>query len=233
MSTFNLGIGIPSGPEWPADFAMCLLNLVLFMVRGPVPGFTSNSVKIFNKRTSLLPKSRQELVQDALDAGCSHLLFVDSDQTFPSNLVHMLAKHGKNVIGCNIAVRMIPSSPTARNKHPTWPGGEVVYSNGRADLEQVWRLGTGVMLINLQIMKHLAKPWFSVVFNEELNDFYGADWYFCEQLEKAGIAIWVDHAASQEVGHIGRLTYEHAHIEPKAMVELAAEEAARLKLVNE
>lgn len=227
MSSFRLAIAVPSGHTWPANFGMCLLNLTLHMVTHRIPGFDHNVVKVFNKRSSLLPKSRQEMIDDALAVGCTHLLFVDSDQEFPSNLVHMLARHGKNVVACNVATKVIPSSPTARNRNPDYEGGDVVFTNSDSTgLQQVWRIGTGVMLINLQIMKHIPKPWFHIEWYPKLNDFKGEDWFFCEQLEKAGVPIWIDHDASQAVGHIGHYTYSMADVTDEVREETAEMRAA-------
>lgn len=227
---FKLSICVPSGPTLYTDFAMCLLNMMMALAVTPVLGFGQSSVNMINKRTSLLPKSRQNLLEDCLTAGSDYALFIDTDQTFPANLVHQLAMHKKDVMACNVATKMLPSSPTARNKHPSWPGGDVVYSNRKVGIEQVWRIGTGVMLLNLDVVRKMRKPWFATVWNDELNDFMGEDWYFCERLERQGTQIWVDHNASRMVGHIGTYTYEHSDIQVKTTPELIQEEEARLRL---
>lgn len=230
MSQFRLAIAQPSGPLWWADFGMCLLNMMLYMMQHAVPGYSQNVMKLMNKRSALLPKSRQELIDDALAAECTHLLFIDSDQTFPANLVHLLARHGKNVIACNVATKVVPSNPTARNYNPNYAGGDVVFTNEDSHgLEKVWRIGTGVMLLNLQVMQHIPKPWFEIVWYAPLNDFCGEDWYFCQKLEAAGVPLWIDHDVSKEIGHIGQYTYGHSDVGPP----VREEEAARLMVVGE
>lgn len=207
---FNLAVAIPSGALWHADFAMSLTMMMLALQKHQVPGYTDRGVRIINKRTSILPKSRHELINDALKEGCSHLLFVDTDQTFPAFLAHQLASHGKRVVGCNIATKSIPASPTARNFNPNWIGGDVVYSDTESTgLERVWRIGCGVLLIDLSIVAQLRKPYFAVEWNEELKDFIGEDWFFCQRLEEKAIPIYIDHDMSKQIGHIGSLTYTH------------------------
>lgn len=207
---FNLAVAIPSGALWYADFSMSLIMMMLALQKHPVPGYTDRGVRIINKRTSILPKSRHELIEDALNEGCSHLLFVDTDQTFPSFLVHQLASHGKRVVGCNIATKSIPACPTARNFNPAWAGGDVVYTDpASTGLEQVWRIGCGILLIDLSIIAQLKKPYFAVEWHEERKDFIGEDWYFCQRLEEAAIPIFIDHDLSKQIGHIGALTYTH------------------------
>lgn len=209
---FKLALAIPSGHTWEADFALSIVQLTMVMGRIQVPGYKGQMLQVINKRTSLLPKSRSELLDDALKCGCSHLLFVDSDQTFPGDLVHRMIKHKKPVIGCNIATKSVPSGPTARQYSKDWPGGDQVYSNGKSGIEKVWRLGCGIMLIDLSVLKEVPKPWFGVEWNKEMNEFVGEDWFFCQQLEKAGVEIWVDHDVSLEVGHVGSFTFTHDYV---------------------
>lgn len=227
MSSYRLAVGIPSLNMWHSEFALCLMNLCLHMQKVQVPGYHGNGLKIFNKRTSLLPKSRQGIVEDALTEDCTHLLFVDSDQTFPADLVHRMAKRGLPVIGCNVATKIIPSSPTARLRDPKWPGGKPLFTDPESKgVVEVWRLGCGVMLLNLEVFKTMPKPWFSITWNAAMNDFTGEDWYFCEQLEKAGHKIYVDQDISKEIGHLGQLEFTHDLVGEVIREEVRAQEEA-------
>lgn len=205
-------IGIPSGSDWKADFGMSLAGLVAAAGRPLKGGGHIERLQLWNTKGSILSRSRTTLVRQALDLQCSHLLFVDSDMTFPNWTLHQLLSHNKAVIGANCAVKKLPSDPTAR-KHGDTPAGELVFSNGKESLEQVWRLGTGVMLIQTRVFKDIPEPWFPITWNEELKDYTGEDWNFCAELEKRGIPIWVDHKLSQHIGHVGSFTYTHDHVE--------------------
>lgn len=211
---FKVGVGVPShGPLHP-DFGLCLNNLSLELMRRPIEGYGQTQLKILNRRASLLPKLRQEIVSQAIKGGLEWLLFIDSDQTFPSTILHQLVRHKQPVVACNIATKSIPASPTAR-KEPIdgWAGGQPVYTfETSKGLEKVWRVGCGVMLLRLDIFKAIKKPWFQIVYREETDDFAGEDWYLCEKLEAAGIPIYIDHDASWEIGHIGDYTYGHKDV---------------------
>ena len=114
---FKLLVALPSLQQVDADFALGWVPVVMAMTRHKVPGYENQIMDFSNKRSSLLPKSRHELVKDALAGDYTHILFVDSDQTFPSSIVHRLARYGKNIIGCNVATkRQGGSYPTARAK---------------------------------------------------------------------------------------------------------------------
>ncbi|MBM3272839.1 hypothetical protein FJY94_06275 [Candidatus Kaiserbacteria bacterium] len=212
MKIFNLAIATPNIGLVVSEYALCLSQMLLALQKHRVRGYDATGAIVMSKQTSILPKSRQELVRDAIAAKCSHLLFIDSDQVFPASTAHRLAMHGKPVVGCNIATKCLPSSPTARNRGADWYAGDVVYSTGKSGVEQVWRLGCGVMLIDLSIFATLPKPWFNMEYRAEYDDFVGEDWYFCEVLERAGIPIFVDHELSREVGHKGSYIFEHSDI---------------------
>ena len=212
MSIFRLGLTLPSQASWDADFGISVCQFLLYFARVRVPGYENNVLKIFNRRSSLIAKSRQELVQDAIKEHCSHVLFVDSDQIFPPIIAHQLAKHGKRFIGCNIATKSQEKSiPTARAKPgpQEWWGGHVVYSQGRKGIERIWRLGFGVMLIDLEVFKDLPLPWFNQEWRNDVQEFCGEDWYFCEKMEAKGVPLWVDHDLSVQIGHVGRWIYTH------------------------
>ena len=212
MSIFRLGLVLPSLQTWDADFGISLLQLTLMMARVRVPGYENNALKIFNRRSSMIPKSRQELVQDALKENCSHVLFIDSDQVFPSSLAHRLAKHREMVVACNVATKSQGNSiPTARAKPGPgeWWGGHTVYSNHKHGIEKIWRIGFGVILINLQVFKNLPLPWFNNKWYDEYQEFLGEDWFFCELMEKQGVPIYIDHDVSREIGHVGKWIYTH------------------------
>lgn len=210
MDALKLAICVPSRSEWHADFGMCLLAMYSALAQKPIPGFRGHYVRFINKRGSMLPKLRQDALNDAIKMGSTHALFVDSDMYFPHDLVHRLISHKKPIVACNCATKATPASPTARAYVEGDGKGRPIFttfSNKR--LERVWRVGTGVMLIELEAIRHVPKPWFELVWSEETQDFEGEDWYFCRKLEKAGISLYVDHAASAYIGHIGDFMYTH------------------------
>ena len=209
---FNLSVAIPHTGSVVAEFALCLGQMLLALQKHRIPGYDTIGCSVTAKKSSLLAKSRQELVSEAIAGGFSHLLFLDSDQTFPASVAHRLAGWHKPVVACNIPTKVLPSTPTARNRGSDWYAGDVVYSHGKRGLEEVWRVGTGVMLIDLAVMAKLPKPWFNMEYRAEHNDFVGEDWFFCERLEQAGVPLFVDHDLSLEVGHKGEYLFKHSDI---------------------
>jgi len=207
MKEIRLVIAVPSTQTWDAGFGMSLVFLTNYIAsHGEIDGKVIQ-YRVHNKRGSILASMRESLVQEAVKNKATHLLFIDSDQIFPADLFHRLMKHDKQVVGVNIATKMLPPSPTARL------ADEVPLFTKEKDtgLVKVWRVGTGIMLLKLSLFNKegMEAPWFNQRWNAKQNTYVGEDWAFCEKLEAAGIKIYVDQGVSWEVGHIGKLTYGH------------------------
>ena len=210
-------LGIPSGATWAAQFATSLWGMTIDSLMQLTPGYSHIDLALQNTRGSTLWTQRSKIMQDAVTRGCTHLLFVDSDQTFPPATLRRLLAHKKPVVAANVAVKQIPAFPTARKRpHNGGPPAPIFTTLESKGLEEVWRVGTGIMLIDLSIVQELPQPWFKVSWGDD-DDQYGEDWWFCSLVEKAGIPIYIDHDLSWEVGHIGPMEYQHFHV-PKELV---------------
>lgn len=222
-SKVKLAICIPSNGVWVADFGYCLAQLCVYCASCLFEEEQNREVLFIDKRTSNLPRSRQECLEDALMQDCTHALFIDTDQTFPMDTAHRLLRWKKPVVACNIPLKVIPSFPTARARGPS-PFGTPIYSNSPSNpvgIEKVWRVGAGIMMIDLSILEKVEKPWFEIRYSDKNAQFVGEDWYFVKRVEDAGFDVFVDHELSRHIGHVGPFQYTHAHI-PTVEEALAA-----------
>ncbi|MHB1098729.1 MAG: hypothetical protein ACYCZR_04165 [Burkholderiales bacterium] len=203
-------IAIPSGSDWKADFGMSLAGLIASINKPLRKGKQIEMLRLWNTKGSILSRSRQTLVEKAQAEKVSHILFLDSDMVFPEWTLHRMLDLELMVVAANCATKQLPSTPTARHYDPMTVAGEQVYSNGTGKLiEEVWRVGTGVMLINMKVFDKVPSPWFDITCNETLKDYTGEDWNFCKKLQDAGIPIHIDHVLSQHIGHVGSYTFTH------------------------
>lgn len=217
----KLALCVPSLGDWKADFGFCLAQMCVYMAAALFEEGQSREVIFIDKRTSNLPRSRQECLEDALLQDCTHALFIDTDQTFPMDTAHRLMRHKKAIVACNIPLKTMPSFPTARARGAT-PFGVPIYSDKNLPvLEKVWRVGAGIMMIDLAILAAIPKPWFELVYSAKNAQFVGEDWYFVGKAEKAGFDCYVDHELSRMVQHVGSFAYSHTHI-PVVEAERAA-----------
>lgn len=206
MKPVSVFIGIPSGSDWKADFGMCLAGLVAAAPKPLHDGSVLQGLNLWNTKGSILSRSRHTLVTKALESGASHILMLDSDMTFPNWTLHQLLKAEQDIVAANCVTKVIPANPTARQKGDT-PAGVPLDSRGKKGLEKVWRVGTGVMLINLEVFKHLPQPWFPITWEAGNADYTGEDWNFCKLVQDNGFGIWVDHTLSQHIGHVGSFEF--------------------------
>jgi hypothetical protein len=209
MTAFRLLIGVPSGASWNAQFGVDLVNLISAFTSKRVADYSSQSVRVANVRSSILPNNRLNIIKAGIASSSTHVLFIDSDQTFPADLPHRLAVHHKMVVAANCVTKQIPASPTARAKSAD-PRGVPVYTDPASKgLEQIWRIGTGVMLVNLAVFQKIGLGVWHMQYLPEEETYQGEDWTFCAACEAAGIPLYIDHDVSKLVGHVG--SYEFTH----------------------
>lgn len=213
----RLVIAVPSGSYWHAEMALCLALMYGTTIH-QCPDL--EWVQIANPRSSILPQNRENAITIARELRATHLLFIDSDMYFPPDLAIRLLGHKLPVVACNCPTKAIPSNPTgwATREGPT-------LSLDKDGLQKFWRVGTGIMLIELAAIERFKAPNFATVWNAQQNSYTGEDWYFAEKLQKAGIALWVDHTLSKEIRHIGDFHYHHGLTHVPASIQRQLEAA--------
>ncbi|MFA6134726.1 MAG: hypothetical protein WC869_11990 [Phycisphaerae bacterium] len=201
--TPRVGICIPSGDMWHADFSFDLAGMLLYTTTsssGPL------EVGMHNHRLSVLPTARNWLVRDALTAGASHILFLDSDMRFPPDTLLRLLSHDQDIVAANCVQRAFPTRATA------WAAGAHVFTEADSTgLEEVESIGTAVMMIKASVFGAMKPPAF--FFEPKPDDafsFLGEDQYFCRKARECGFKVWIDHDLSQHVAHVGTLAYTPA-----------------------
>ena len=205
----RLAVCIPSGSHWLAQFGTSLVSMVANFTMKKAPGYRSQELRVINIRSSILSKNRLDSVKAARAMHAHYLLFLDTDHTFPADLPQRLLAHGKLVVAANCVTKSLPAHPTARNRSEV-PNGVPVYSDpDSSGLEQVWRIGTGVMLINMKVFDKIGNGVWDMKYIPEKDTYQGEDWSFCEACEEHGIPLYIDHDVSREVGHLGLMNYTH------------------------
>jgi len=191
----RLYIAIPSCRDWKPQFGASICGLVVAVARSGID-FTMNAMT----GTSVLPRARQMAMEHAIQSGYTHILFLDDDMAFESDLFERLAAHKKQVVAANY------SNKTAqRNPQSHGIDGLPLSSSGKSGLEEAGWVGFGAVLIDLDAVKDLPKPWFETRWMPERNAFIGEDYYFCGHVRAHGVKIYVDHDA--KVSHMGDFAY--------------------------
>lgn len=202
-SNFTVAVCVPSLGQWQAQMGACLAGLYAHLARHPVPGYLETRSMLLVTSFSNLPHARQTLLEMAITRGASHALFIDSDMTFPLDVVHSLACHRRAVVAANCSVKSLPPTSTALTRGPAGlvPLAPPLNASGLIEVESA---GTAVMLIDLAIVQQLEKPWFQFTYAD--GRFGGEDAYFCQKVRAAGHPIYVDPAPA--IGHVGEFVYK-------------------------
>lgn len=152
---------------------------------------------------SMLPHSRNVLAKRAVDAGFTHVLFIDSDMEFPPDLAVRLVKHHKPIVAINCMARRRPYYLTARSED----GHEIATGPDSSGIEKVARVGTGIMLIHTDVLREMPHPWFEYRWIEEKQGPVGEDFVFCDKARASGHEIFIDHDLSKQVSHVGTFQF--------------------------
>ncbi|KQV14017.1 hypothetical protein ASC97_12480 [Rhizobium sp. Root1203] len=192
-------VGIPTRDEMVTDTAFCLAALAAYEVaRGETFGF-------INPRGSLLSVSRNHIVDEAMAQDATHILFVDSDMTFPSDGLKRLLAHGESLVGTNYPTRRRPVRPTAVGME-----GRLIYETDQQGLERVRGIGLGFCLIEVDVFRAMSRPWFCDGWDAKRESFTGEDSHFCLTVP---YPVLIDHDLSREIGHVGAYEFTHADTE--------------------
>ena len=200
----RLAICLPHLENVKAQYAFSLAAMVLRLSNVRSKGV--EEVVTVTASSSILPAVRQELAERAIDKlEATHLLWIDSDHSFPNDTAHRLLEHGRPWVGINATTRTLPLRGTAIDAklQPV--------STGRHEkgLEKVYRMGFGVALIEARVFQAMPRPWFMTEY-VAYGDGYvyrGEDIYFSEKAKAAGFAPMVDHDLTKETTHIGAVGF--------------------------
>jgi len=183
----KLVIGIPSFGNVDWRFASSLMALEL----------TPETRVIWMVR-AMIDTARNNLIQETLkDPSYTHLLMVDDDMTFESDLALKLLEHDVDIVGALAFKRRSDYQPCVyrlnRKDDQYYPILPEVF-------QEVDIVGTGGILIKLDVLKKLKFPWFETFYDKK-GIHWSVDFDFCIKAKKAGFKIFVDPKVA--MGHIG------------------------------
>ena len=167
---------------------------------------------IFNSQGTLIVNQRADLARNAVEAGADYILWLDTDMRFPKDTLERLLNHKKPIVAANYATRRLPVDTVAFRLHESgaW---DTVKTGDKSGLEKVEAVGMGVMLMDTKILKEMPKPWFSITYHQDSDQYSGEDIFFCYKAGKMGYEVLIDHDLSKEVKHIGSFEFGHEHVD--------------------
>ena len=190
-------VGVPEKSTIDAESALACSNLLRY-------GHEVEYAHSDGRGVYGVAQARIRLAEKALEGGFDRLLMVDSDTIVPMDAIkHLLDPEMPVVLGCYpfkdgsdkvVLFKFEKVDGTDKYSACEIPGGR---------FDVCWG-GLGCAMVDTQIFRVLAKPWFH--WDERPTGKHtGEDVWFCRKVREAGFTIQADGRV--RCGHVGRFVY--------------------------
>lgn len=139
--------------------------------------------------------ARTFCAQEAIEKGDTHILFIDSDMSFPPDTLKRLLAHDKDIVTVEYSRRKLPPDSVTQ---PLEERSETELYKGKV-------IGAGCLLIKTSVFEKITKPWFNFGRDATGAVVIGEDTWFARSAMDAGIDAWIDPTI--KVGHVGEYIY--------------------------
>lgn len=199
MTHKNILIVCPALNAIEPRTAKCIVDLCCYTLTK-----TKHSIHFDTFSSSILAGVRNIFAHSAIDNGFTHLFTIDADMDFPPQVLAQMLKAGKDIVAANCVTKSETNSVFTATG---FDGKKIVTDWDKEGLEQVVLAGTGLMLIDLKILKDIPEPWFLQPWQKENKRIIGEDYYFTHKAVDHGFEVFIDHDVSRQVLHIGKKPY--------------------------
>ena len=184
----RVAVAMLSGDTLCTDTAFALVNMGMWSLSRCYKDF--RIVAFVNHKCSDVAHGRNCVVREILGMGqgITHILFVDSDMTFPVDTLARLLAHRRALVGIDACTRRPPYRRVARRT------GALV------------EMGAGILLVEAQVFDKIAFPWFECRYRED-GGRESEDFDFCQKALRAGAIPFLDEELSKQVGHLGMMEF--------------------------
>lgn len=218
FSNLKIAIGVPcSFPTVPISF----FNSFVLMEK---PSF-----EYICADNGPIDTLRNDIVEIALKAGCTHLLMMDVDQVYHPQTVTRLLSHNLPIVGAAVNRRYPPFDPIILRL--TEKGYESIDDYEDGALVECDATGSGCLLFDMRIFKELPYPWFRFQKDPASGGVIGEDIGLCQDLKARGYRIFVD--TSVPAGHLTTMIVnQKTHLLYKSMKQAEHKRNAEKALVG-
>lgn len=203
----HVGVCVPSTGEWVDDFGRSLALVCSYFAQNRVGGCKSQKLSLLTSAGSMLVYLRHKLTVSAIQAGCTHILYLDSDMAFPMELLNKMLLREKAALMLNCTTRHDPIKPTCFDMKE-----QRLDSRKKFGCQKISHGGLAVTLMETDAVKLLTPPLFMMDWIPGMNAYCGEDVYFCMKLQEVGVQMWTDHELSQQIKHVGRKVFGHEDV---------------------
>ena len=145
---------------------------------------------------------------DAIREGFTHVLYLDADMIWPSDVLWKMLAHADDtrIVGGHYVMKHPPYGAVALFNRHRQPGSNVdvfehAHLRGVKELVEVDVVGMGCTLVPVAVVQAMgARPWFEYKDDDEGWPRVTEDVAFCLKAKEAGATVWVDPTVS--CGHL-------------------------------
>ncbi len=161
--------------------------------------------------------NRNTCVNQASKYNSQHIFFIDADMIFPKDTLVRLLSRKVDIVGALYFNRSRPFMPNAAYfRDGKW---EHITSWHQGLMDDLDGIGTGLMLVNMEVFEKILKPHWQFPYLKDLDCYGGEDYYFCQKAKEHGYKIHLD--ASIKTGHMGRYPFSQQEYEIYRQAEIA------------
>lgn len=199
----RLSVGVPTAGTFHAGFGLSLAGLIGYIAANR--GFSTRpecsvEASIDLAESSVIHSNRAAIVERALAAGRTHLLFLDDDMAFEPRILDILFGRRQEVVCVNYLMKSADPQFVAVDL----AGRRVPTVEGSTGLLPVAYSGFGVSLFDLKAFARTPRPWFLPEYDEAARVYTTEDNPCYKRLRAAGATVYLDQDASKLVSHVGR-----------------------------
>jgi hypothetical protein len=232
----TVSINVPSGDHVTAGFARDLAALMGFTSSNFIrPGAIKN-IALNTVTGTYIHRARQQLTGLSMKQGVDYTFWLDSDMRFPKDALVRLLMHEEPIVGCNYALRGVPTNYVGIKRVPCKDdpmGQRLITTSKSKGLEECGALGFGCILVRRDVFESLHDPrgeegpWFDFRWDHEIQQMIGEDVYFANLVREHGWKIMCDHDLSKEIVHQGSFDYNLEQVELQMLAKHRQEQEAQ------
>lgn len=211
----RLYISVASCRDWKPHFGASLCMLSDRLASNRIGGKLEAVRYDLQAQASCLPNAREMALIKAEQNGFTHILYLDDDIEFPQTIVEDLISNNFDVVTANYCRKQEKIAGVCLGMD-----GEVVNSTVKMGIEEIGWMGMGCTLININSIKHIKPPRFSILWVPERNMYMNEDYYFSMKLRENGIRLYCDNRVSNQIKHIGDKAFVFPKVEPMTVEQL-------------
>lgn len=209
MSEVKVAVAIPTAGSVRMSFTYSLCGMIAYAAANRISTIPECPVSLSLRvlESSNWITNREKLARGAIDAGDTHLMFLDDDMVFEPQVLEVLLGRRQDIVVTNYLIKTEPANK-AEFVAVSLDGKRIPTTESSTGLMPISYSGFGVSLISVEVLKKTPQPWFLPDFSANNGGEYTTeDNPFFRRAREAGFSVYLDQDASKLLSHSGTKTW--------------------------